>query len=218
MGFLVALANIIANSARHHEENERQVLLLREMAHRSGNLLQMVNAIATQTFREGQDANEARRSFSDRLSSLSRANHLIARGGWTSTRFTALIAETLEPFTERLDLRGRDILLPAELSFDLGLVLHELATNSVKYGTLGADGAGKVIIGWRIAGDGAAGDLFSFEWTDPVSRHETGAKRGGFGRRLFSGLIEQKWDGKMSADTDAGYRFRLDIPLNRTGD
>jgi two-component sensor histidine kinase len=214
LDFLVSIANIIANSARHHAAEAQRSLLVREMAHRAGNMLQLVSTIANQTFGSGQDLIAARRSFNQRLGSLSRANHLVARGGWTSTRFIAVLEETLQPFRERLTLHGRDVLLPPELCFDLGLILHELATNSAKYGTLGA-GEGQIAIDWTLADDGGRAEIFSFSWKDPARAPETSKISSGFGSKLLTALIERKWHGSIEVDTSAGYRFTCRLPIAR---
>jgi two-component sensor histidine kinase len=209
--FLLSLANIVANSARHHSAEAQRTLLVREMAHRAGNLLQLVVSIANQTFGKGREIEGAKRSFNERLGSLSRANNLVAQGGWTSTRFISLLRETLEPFLERLVLDGRDVLLSPELCFDLALILHELATNSVKYGTLGKP-AGQVVLSWDVSASADA-SLFRFVWDDPSDSPAQKAHGGGFGSKLLTVLIERKWRGVTRTEADQGYRFSFEIPI-----
>jgi len=209
--FLMSLANIVANSARHFAADQHRHLLVREMAHRAGNMLQLVSTIANQTFGSAGDMVRARAAFSERLASLSRANYLVARGGWTSTRFRTLAEEVLSPFIGRIDVNGRDILLPPELCFDMGLVLHELATNSAKYGSLGDDD-GTVRLKWEIWLDGER-EKFGITWHDPQADGGAAALPRGFGSRLFEALISGKWGGSFRASLDEGYRFVCEIPL-----
>jgi two-component sensor histidine kinase len=209
--FLLSLANIVASSARHVAAADHRQLLVREMAHRAGNLLQLVSTIASQTFRADADMGEARKSFTSRLSSLARANYLVSREGWSATRFRALLEEALDAFRDRIDFRGRDILLPPDLSFDLGLVLHELATNSAKYGSFGRTQGG-IVIEWTLsrAADGTL--LLSVAWIDPVSETpRRPAKEGGFGMRLIRALVEKKRGGTVSVSTEKGYRCSFTV-------
>lgn len=113
------------------------MLLIREMSHRAGKMLQLVSSIAAQTFRHAPDPDSAREAFNQRLSSSARANQAIAQQGWVSTRLQLVVEQTLSPFADRIRMTGRDVCLPLELCFDLGLVLNELCTNAVKYGSLG---------------------------------------------------------------------------------
>ena len=207
---MVSIANIVAQSARQHEAQEQQRLILREMAHRSGNLLQVVASLASQTFRADTDPQSALLSFKKRLVSLSRANHVITRGGWGSTRLLSLFDEVLETYRDHLQLHGRDILLPADLAFDLALVLHELATNSLKYGSLSTQ-LGKVRLSWRIEKTNGA-NCFILEWSDD-EKVATQAQGTGFGAILKRALIEEKWRGAMSVTTEGPYRFSCSIPL-----
>jgi two-component sensor histidine kinase len=214
--FFVALANIVASSVRQDSVERQRTLVMREMAHRAGNMLQLVSTIANQTFVEGRDADAARASFSERLGSLSRANYLIAQGGWSATRIVSLVEEALQPFREPLALKGRDILLPADLSFDLALILHELSTNSAKYGVLGSP-SGSVEISWSIARGEGAERVLNVVWRDPLAgRAEPGEKRGtGFGTKLLKALIERKWRGAIEADRSDGYSLRLTLRFAR---
>lgn len=211
---MISIANIVAQSARQHDVGERQRLLLREMAHRSGNLMQIAASLASQTFRSHADPHVALQSFTNRLDSLSRANHLITRGGWGPTQILSLVEEVLGAYRSRLQLQGRDILLPAELAFDLALVLHELATNSLKYGSL-SNAQGSIVLSWCIE---KSPDIrsFSMVWSDgqPVS---TQARGTGFGTTLTRALIEKKWRGTTSVSTEGPYTFTCDIPLPEAG-
>lgn len=210
--FLQSLANIVAGAARQVAAADHQTLLVREMAHRAGNMLQLVNSIAAQTFNADADTQTARRSFSDRLSALARANYVVSKGGWTSTRFVELVGEVMKPFGSRVEAEGRDILLPPELCFDMGLVLHELATNSMKYGTLGKD-AGEISVKWSVRIKSNGSKVFSFDWEDPLSASATLTPGTGFGSKLVRALIERKWSGVITIEHSAYFMIGLEVPL-----
>lgn len=207
---LVSIANIVAQSARQHEASLQQRLILREMAHRSGNLLQVVSSLASQTFRIHADPQVALRSFVSRLHSLSRANQLITSGGWGPTRFLSLVDEVLGPYRDRINLQGRDVRLPSELAFDMGLILHELATNSLKHGSLSTAG-GAIKLGWRVEKSSELSS-FALQWSDS-QQGTTQAHGTGFGSKLKRALIEQKWRGSMTVSTEGPYSFSCSVPL-----
>lgn len=209
---LTALANIVANSARQAEARAQNRLLMSEMAHRAGNLLQLVSAIANQTFGAMADPKSAQEAFRERLAALSRANDLITRSGWSPTRLHDIVDQTLQTFSSRVDVSGRDILLPPELCFDLGLVLHELATNSAKYGTLAGD-TGTVELRWSLGQPKDGKRAFMLEWRDGHPSDSSQGTGRGFGSRLKRALIEQKWGGAITVETGRGYTFRCEIPV-----
>ncbi|WP_187970420.1 sensor histidine kinase [Aquibium microcysteis] len=210
--FLQSLAHIVAGAARQAAAADHRLLLMREMAHRAGNMLQLVNSIASQTFGADADAQTARRSFSDRLSALARSNYVVARGGWSSTPFAELVAETLKPFGDRVTAEGRNVLLPPELCFDLGLVLHELATNSMKYGTLGRR-KGTVRVGWafRLRDDGTRVFVLDWDDADAAARPATGGS--GFGSKLIGALVERKWNGVLRHSEGPTFGVGMEIPV-----
>jgi len=212
VAFFVALTNIVGTSARHQAADAQRDLLLREMAHRAGNMLQLVSTIANQTFIGEKDIETARHSFSERLGSLSRANYVVAQGGWTSTRIIPLLQQALQPFVARLDFTGRDILLPPDLSFDLGLIVHELATNSAKYGTLGCE-EGVISVQWRIGKGIDDGSFLHFVWDDSQSSQPDPARKAGFGSKLLVALIERKWGGEIKIEQEPGYRYAFTLRL-----
>lgn len=211
--FLQSLANIVAGAARQAAAAAHQTLLVREMAHRAGNMLQLVNSIAAQTFSAEADTRLARSAFSDRLSALARSNYIVSRGGWISSRFAELVEETLQPFASRVEAIGLDVLLPPELCFDMGLVLHELATNSVKYGTLGQDD-GTISANWSFRSRSDGKRVFWFEWDDPQPK-SSGAtvKPSGFGSKLISAVVERKWGGLVTTAENPQFRITFEIPV-----
>jgi two-component sensor histidine kinase len=210
--FLQSLANIVAGAARQSAAADHQTLLVREMAHRAGNMLQLVNSIATQTFNADADVQIARNAFSDRLSALARSNYIVSRGGWTSTRFAELVEETLRPFESRVVAEGQDVLLPPELCFDMGLVLHELATNSVKYGTLGKED-GAVSVKWSVGRRSDGSKAFCFDWSDPLSTGQNSTAGTGFGSKLVSAIISRKWNGGVATVAAPHFRITLEVPV-----
>jgi two-component sensor histidine kinase len=211
--FLQSLANIVAGAARQAAAADHQTLLVREMAHRAGNMLQLVNSIAAQTFYADADTQLAKSAFSDRLSALARSNYVVSRGGWISTRFAELVEETLKPFGRRVVAEGQDVLLPPELCFDMGLVLHEMATNSVKYGTLGKE-EGTITVRWFCHRHAEGKRAFLFEWDDPrPTTTGTPARGTGFGSKLISAVIERKWNGVATVADASHFRITLEIPV-----
>ena len=171
-------------------ENTRK-LLLNELNHRVKNTLASVQAIVQQTLRSTRDPADFAARFSGRIQSLSRAHSLLTDSTWQGADLRELIHDQLlqGPVDEtRLTARGPAVRLGPQMALHLALMLHELGTNSVKYGALSTT-AGRVAINWSVKDD-----KLQFQWVErggpplatPMSR--------GFGTTL----IEQ------SAKTDGG--------------
>jgi two-component system CheB/CheR fusion protein len=92
--------------------------------------------------------------FDGRLSSLGRAHSLLVKGEWRGADLAELAPDQLAPYTtddpDRLRVKGEALLLPADLATPFGLVLHELATNAAKYGSLSRTG-GTVELSWNTS-------------------------------------------------------------------
>jgi two-component sensor histidine kinase len=214
--FLTSVSNIVATSARHAHISQRRQIIIREMAHRSGNLLQLVQSIFNQTV-ASTDSEHAAEVFRARLGTLAKANFLLAEDGWTQTRMRKLIETTLGAFSDRAEMSGPDLLLPADLAFDLSLVLHELAANSAKYGSL-AGTEHSVKITWETEPQGEA-TILTINWLDKSTSNPMDRPKGtGFGTKLIKMLVERKWAGGLTSDDSDGYRFSLSLPIpNRQG-
>lgn len=208
---LQALANVVANAAQREAARSRQAVLTKEVNHRANNLLQIVGIIAKQTFRPTVAPSVAVVSFRDRLTAIARANALISDEGWAPTRLRTVVEEVLPSVGHRLTIIGRDVVLQPQVCFDVALVLHELATNSMKYGSL-RKADGKIAIEWSIASEDDGMPWLKFSWSDPHTQ-QLPHSGSGFGSQLMRMLIESNWKGQVSVDTRGGYKFSFSFPL-----
>jgi PAS domain S-box-containing protein len=166
---------------------ERQDLLMRELHHRTGNLLAVVGSIARRTAQSSESIDDFQSRFGDRLLALSRVQSLIAREASPELDIGDLVE--LELTAQGWDIDGAKIvtqgprfLLNARQAEALALALHELATNTMKYGAL-AQEDGKLLIEWSPC----AGAGLIFEWQESgVPSVAAGAEtRRGYGRELI---------------------------------
>jgi len=166
----------------------RQLVLNQELSHRMKNLLAMVNAIATQTLHPATDP-QALDAFTRRIQALARAHDALL----TQSIVGASIRPTIEGVVElvvdpsRVLLAGPDIEINARSVVSFSLLIHELATNATKYGSLSKPD-GRVRVGWRIETDGKEPQL-ALEWREEGGPPTIQPQRRGFGSRLIqSGL------------------------------
>jgi two-component system CheB/CheR fusion protein len=132
----------------------RQQLLLGELTHRVKNTLAVVQSIAHQTLRTSPSPEQFVERFGGRLSAMASSHGLLVQSEWRGADLDALARLQLKPYAgedaNRVSIEGPKIVLPADLATPFGLVLHELATNAVKYGSLSRPN-GKVHITWAQA-------------------------------------------------------------------
>jgi len=120
------------------EAQEQQKVLTAELQHRIKNSLAMVSAIANQTIR-GNDTDAARKAFTARQMTLSRAHDILVQASWESAPINDVIEGALAPYRTgqgRIQVDGPGLLLPPKPALAIALAVHELATNATKYGAL----------------------------------------------------------------------------------
>ena len=131
---------------------ERQRMLLSDQTHRLKNTLAVVQSIVHQTARAHPAANDFIPRFDGRLEALASAHTLLSESSWEGADLAELVRTLLAPYgsegSARYRLEGEPVVLPAERATPFSLVLHELATNAVKYGSLSRTG-GTVLIRWH---------------------------------------------------------------------
>ncbi|TPL12739.1 GAF domain-containing protein [Mesorhizobium sp. B2-3-6] len=134
---------------------ERQRLLLRELNHRVKNTLATVQALATQTVRHARQPSAFLEAFGARLQALGIAHNLLSDREWRGIGIHELVQIEVRPFDTaeqlRMTITGPDLLLSPDQAVGLGLILHELASNALQYGSLSAT-SGKVDLSWKTQG------------------------------------------------------------------
>ncbi len=134
---------------------ERQHLLLRELNHRVKNTLATVQALASQTVRYAREPREFLNAFSSRLQALGLAHGLLSDREWRGIALNELVQIEVQPFDDktnpRIRLSGGHVFLSPDQALGLGIILHELASNALRYGALAVAG-GSVSVDWTVSG------------------------------------------------------------------
>ena len=179
-GLLVFLIhNLRAAKVQAQEAENASQLYARAMAHRTVNLVALVQAVASMTFKDGGCVKEQRRVFNDRLIALGRAltAPMTVEG---HPDVLAMVREVLLPFGDRISISGESVGVMPEVANRLALLFHELATNAVKYGSLSV-AAGHVVITGTLDKDALV-----LKWREgggpPV---DPNPERRGFGSKLL---------------------------------
>jgi PAS domain S-box-containing protein len=160
---------------------ETQQLLVSELSHRVKNMLAVVQAIGQQTLRQARDPAEFAASFGGRIQSLSRMHGLLSESGWQGADLQEIVRDQLAAHeVSRIAVSGPPVRLEPQVALHVALMLHELGTNSVKYGAL-SKAEGAVSVSWSVSDN-----RLGLEWRErggpPV---KTPLKRG-FGTNLSS--------------------------------
>jgi two-component sensor histidine kinase len=189
--------------------DQKRALLARELSHRVKNTLTNISALARQTFRQDRDAVE---TFSERIRALSGAYDLLLSGADHSTDVVTLVSNALQPYGDLADKRchvsGPSAQITSDIALGLSLIIHELMTNAIKYGSLSNE-TGHVDIGWTLTRSEV---MFSWhERGGPVVVAPTGQ---GFGSKLIQNALPGAAAAKIRFDYfPQGLRFVLVFAL-----
>lgn len=179
-----------AHAALARLEAERQQHLVnQEISHRLKNTLAMVQAIASQTLRQVAER-DAVDALTRRIGALSRAHEVLLRQNWSEARMADVTKTVRATFEggQRFSVSGPDILLGPRATLSYSLLLHELGTNALKYGSLSVP-EGRVEIDWRLLRD-ADEQTLELSWREVAGPPVVEPTGRGFGSRLIRmGLI-----------------------------
>jgi PAS domain S-box-containing protein len=200
----------VAQDLTEQKAHEEQIhLLMREANHRAKNMLGLVQAIARQAVSHSPEHFIER--FTESIQALAANQDLLVRNEWKGVDAEDLVHAQLAHFADpagtRIVAHGPRLRLNAAAAQAIGLALHELATNSGKYGALSAD-TGRVDIRWEAGG----GD-FTMSWTERQGPPVSPPEHRGFGTVVIKALAERSVGGAVDLDyAVTGVTWRLTCP------
>jgi two-component sensor histidine kinase len=197
-------------------EHERHLnFVMRELSHRSKNLLAVVQAMARQTMQHSAGFEDFEGRFMGRLHGLARSHDVLVRQDWTGATIRDLVSAQLMPFVREdgasVDLEGENLMLKPDAVQNLGFALFELGTNAVKYGALAAP-AGKIKISWQLVESGGRKHV-RFVWQESGGPPVAQPLRKGFGAMVIERFIAVTFGGHVeSLFLPEGFCWTLEIP------
>jgi PAS domain S-box-containing protein len=199
---------------------DRQAVLMAELQHRTRNLLAVVQAIATQTLRKTDSLEVFQEEFDNRLRALSRVQSLLAQFDHQDIDLRRLVEAEILAHGDgaivpgKVTIGGPAASLPASSAQAVGLALHELATNALKYGAL-AQPDGKLEVIWDLRAEGVQ-PLVSLEWRESgVTMPRTGQpRRKGYGTELIERALPYQLKARTRLEHGPdGVRCLITVPV-----
>jgi two-component sensor histidine kinase len=190
-----------------------QKLLLHELSHRVKNILAVVQSLVQRTIADGRSLTEARVILTERLLALGRAQEVLMRTEWSGAALREIIEAEVAPFSNRVSIEGPLVVVKGAMVQTFALVVHELATNAVKHGSLAPQG-GTVAVSWSIGGTDEA-KRFKFRWEEKGGASVTPPLRKGFGTTLLEGAVVAESGVRPTLSfRPSGFVYEIDASLS----
>ena len=204
------LARPTADLIERKRAAETQRLLLNELNHRVKNTLAVVQAMAHRTLTRHRDPKEFARTFGGRVQALARVHTMLSETSWQQAELRELIGDQVllgRTDDTRLTADGPVVRLDSQLALHMALVLHELGTNSTKYGALSVP-TGRVSVTWT------ADDALRIRWTERGGPPVAPSPTQGFGTTLIAQSVKgQGGEAQMTSEPE-GISWSIVLPLS----
>lgn len=207
---VLKLTGNAAKEAKHAAD--RQDLLIAELNHRVRNILNLIRGLISQSTAPDEDVTTFSKKIGGRVYALARAHDLITKEQWAPASLREMVIAEIEAYStvdnERLKFAGPDVLLAPSAFTAIALVIHEMVTNSAKYGAL-TDRRGHVEITTSITDNG---DLV-IKWQDIGGPAVQAPTRRGFGTTIIERSIPFELKGEAEIKYDVrGVKARFRVP------
>jgi PAS domain S-box-containing protein len=187
---------------------EAQALLAREVDHRAKNILAIVSSLVSLTQAPTREAYAE--SLAGRIAAMSRAHGLLARGRWQGASLLQAAEDEISTYADHASFtcKGPELKLSARAVQPVSMLIHELATNAVKYGALSRRG-GHVDFSWRKLEN----DSVEMIWRERGGPDVVPPQQPGFGTSLIQQIAQNQLCGEMeSLWHKEGYELKLILP------
>ena len=161
------MIGVYIDITERRQAEDHKSLLIAELDHRVKNTLACVAAVAHRTRDTAKSMDDFVTVLDGRINSLANAHSLLSLNRWQGVSIAELVRGELAPCMKDGNtlIDGPDIVLAAEATQPLSMVLHELVTNAAKYGAL-SNGQGRVSVCWRKHSNGSAASKLVLEWRE----------------------------------------------------
>lgn len=217
-GLIILAGALLAQTIRMSRDREQRLeaaeaqlrVVVGELAHRNRNAITVLMAIVSQSIRNAGSLDEAEEVINARLDALGRAQDEILKAGGGPTPLAALLARTLAPFDlARFDIHSEDAaLVDPDAAAAVCLIVHELATNAVKYGALSGGGRVTVRCGERAGKS-------RIEWREIGGPRVEAPTALGFGHRLLSTALSARGGSATRRFAPGGVECEIELPTAR---
>jgi PAS domain S-box-containing protein len=208
LGQPIALHSIARDITERRNAEARQVMLLRELQHRTKNILAIVQSIVLNTLTPGVGIEAAQEAIVGRLQAIARAQEFVASGRSGGAPLRVLVEGQLASFTSRVQVEGPPVFAGAPFGQMFALVVHELATNAAKHGAL-SQPSGHVHVSWQVKDD-PGGPRLVFSWVERGGPPVVPPKHQGFGSRLILAALAGTPRIAFASD---GLEYTVEVPL-----
>jgi len=217
-GVIIGLTGAAVDITERKESEAHLRLLMRELTHRSKNLLAVIQAMARQTAKHTGNVQRFLARFGERLQALSRSHDLLVQDGWHGASLDDLVRSQLGHYLDRKNSQvsvegGGEVQLKPEAAQSLGLALHELATNAAKYGALSRV-RGRVHVTWKRLPPEQGGAI-ELRWIESKGPKVPAPKRRGFGSMVIEHNLMRAIEAKVDLAFDPdGLKCRIVVPAS----
>jgi len=216
-----ACTTVIQDISQRKADEQAKARLLRELAHRVRNTVQLMASLADQTAKSAVNVESYRRNFQNRLRALKAAQDLLFEAEWRNVGLVELATSTLAPFQSGdqktvIHVSLPPIELPTQHAQTLAIAFHELGSNAIQHGALSRPGGIVELKG--IVEKGAPDDVgegvLVMSWEEANGPAVVKPKRRGFGRVMLERVLASQFGGTTEIEwLPSGMKFKARLPL-----
>ncbi|MGH6860820.1 MAG: PAS domain S-box protein [Phyllobacterium sp.] len=218
-GKIVGASKIVRDITAAKEDERKIRVLLREVNHRVKNQYSVIQSIVRETAKRAESIEAFEMQINARISALSSSHDLLVSTGWSGAYLGTLVGDQLRAFGQDglVHISGPLVNLVPNAVLNIGMAIHELATNSAKYGVF-AFSQGKILVEWTIAND-KGGEYLCLTWSETdhtqSEPQDEIKKRTGFGSVVLFRVTPSALNGASQFCLQDGNRvWTLKVPLD----
>ena len=210
---VVGISGVAVDITRRNKLEQQQTIMMSELDHRVKNNIAAVISLVSLSQQGAKTIDDFAKTLDGRLHALAVAHSTLAKSHWSGAWMRDILLLTLQPYmsgsTERITFEGPDVELQGLLARPMCMIIHELATNAVKYGSLSNESGSVLIKSTHLDND-----TLQLVWTEIDGPRITEACKAGTGTSLLEGLVDHEMHGTIELQYEEdGLVCKIVVPL-----